>query len=162
MRNKMNKFLVLFAIVATAIVTGCTTFVPPEKEGKVTIQALVDGRDLIYIHGNKICIQHLLNQFIGKYNDSNIPVSINGKEQWHPTWNEAISDEYTFSNEVPALPTSGEWNESNMKVKYVTTGLGNVEVVKYPNAENNYTLIIKADDHLPSGAHWYFFDIDWE
>ncbi len=158
----MNKILVLFAILITTLVTGCTTFVPPEKEGKVTIQALVDGRDLIYIRGDKICIQHMLNQFIGEYNDSKIPVSINGTDLWYPKWNEAISDEHKFKEGIPALPTSGTWDESNMSIKFVTTGLGNIEIVTYPNENNNYTLTIKADDHLPSGAHWYFFDIDWE
>lgn len=159
----MNKFLVIFAIVATTIITGCTTFVPPEKEGKITIQALVDGRDLIYIRGNKICIQHMLNQFIGEYNDSNIPVCINGNEDvWQPKWNQAISDEHQFNKTIPSLPTSGTWDETNMSVKYVTTGLGKIEIITYPNADNNYTLTIKVDDHLPSGAHWYFLDIDWE
>lgn len=159
----MKKYIILFAIiVTTAIMTGCSTFVPPEKEGKVTIQALIDGRDLIYIKGNKICIQHMLNQFIGKYNDSDYPVLINGNNVWKPVWNEAISNEYVFPQGVPALPTSGTWDETNMSVKYVTTGLGRIEVVAYPSEENNYTLVIKADDHLPSGAHWYFFDIDWE
>lgn len=158
----MNKILVLFAIIATTIITGCTTFVPPEKEGKVTIQALVDGRDLIYIRGNKICIQHMLNQFVGEYNDSDIPVTINGKNQWKPVWKDAISDAYKFPNSVPSLPTKGEWNESNMRIKHVTTGLGNIEIVTYPNKDNNHTLTIKVDDHLPSGAHWYFLDIDWD
>lgn len=162
-RTEMNKFVVLFAIIASVVVTGCistkTNTSATEKQSKVSIQAFIDGSELIYIKGNRICIQHLSGRvMVGK----NIPISINGTDKWHPTWNKALSEEHEFPKEAKSLPLKGEWNESNMKIDIKTTGFGETEVITYPSAKNDHIMAIKIDDNMVDGPHWYFIDIDWE
>lgn len=157
----MNKFLVLFAVISSVVISGCATTDAPvvEQKAKVSIRAFVDGSELIYIKGNRICIQHLSGTtYVGKQ----IPITINGVDEWTPTWNKALSEEHQFPKEAVALPTKGTWDSSNMKVDIKTTGFGQTEVVTYPNKNNDYIMAIKIDDTISDGPHWYFLDFDWE
>lgn len=157
----MNKFLVLFAAISSVVISGCTTTDAPvaEQSAKVSIHAFVDGSELIYIKGNRICIQHLAGRtFVGKQ----IPITINDVDEWTPTWNKALSEEHLLPKEAVALPTKGAWDSSNMKVDIKTTGFGQAEVVTYPSEKNDYIMAIKIDDTIADGPHWYFLDIDWE
>lgn len=159
----MNKYIFFLTVIFTIVLSGCKSASPvatEEKQSKISIQAFVDGSELIYIKEDKICIQHLAGTtFVGKF----VPISINGtNNKWSPVWNKAISEEHQLPKEATALPSKGEWDASNMKVDIRTTGFGTCEVINYPNSKSDHILAIKIDDTIADNPHWYFINIDWE
>ncbi|MGI5869215.1 MAG: hypothetical protein ACOX9C_07220 [Kiritimatiellia bacterium] len=153
----------MLAFVALAIVSisGCKTPEPPQ-EGKLYIQTLIDGRDSLYIRGDSMWYVHHSYQLPGMWAGDNLPTYINKEQEWNHIWNRNISDVVRIEDPETALPTAGEWNSENMKVKFYTTGFGEYEVKEYPGKANDYTLVIDLNDTEPLGAHWYVIDIDWD
>ena len=158
----MQKNLAKISVIAAAIITlaGCATKLPA-PEGKLSIKALIDGRDLVFIKGNTIWMQHEAYDLPGKWAGHDLPVKINGEQDWKLVWNGNLAQPAIIENFV-GIPTSGEWNADNFTVRLANVGYGNSKVVRYPSAQNGYTLVILLDDTEPNGAHWYSVDIDWD
>lgn len=163
-----RTFLILFSLmVCVAMFSGCA-YNPPKQQGRLYIRIQIDGLDTMYIKGNTMWLKHHLYQHPGKWAGSGLPVYINkdddGKEgeEWYPKWEANLSNTYVIKNKRSALPTSGVWNENNMKINRYNSAFGTTRVVAYPSEENGYTLILDLDDVEPDGAHWYVIDIDWD
>ena len=159
----MNKKTALLALFALAIVSisGCMTAEPPQ-EGKLYIRTLIDGKDTLYIKGDRMWFVHHSYQLPGMWAGDNLPTYINQDQLWNHVWNRNISDVVKIAKPDATLPVSGEWSSENMSVKIYTSGFGNYEVKEYPGKANDNTLVIDLNDTEPLGAHWYVIDIDWD
>ena len=88
----------------------------------------VDGRDLIYIRGNDLWVDHRDGQPVCETN-------------------------YSFYNPLPN-------RQCDLNVRQVN-GRGNVRIVEYPSARNNYTAVVQVEDR-DSGSDFYNLEIDWQ
>lgn len=88
----------------------------------------VDGRDLIYIRGNDLWVDHRDGQPVCETN-------------------------YSFYNPLPN-------RQCELNVRQVN-GRGNVRIVEYPSARNNYTAVVQVEDR-DSGSDFYNLEIDWQ
>ncbi|NLB69078.1 MAG: hypothetical protein GX804_05280 [Lentisphaerae bacterium] len=159
----MIKNIVRISMLAAliAVVSGCMSK-GPEPKGKLHVRVLIDGEDTLYIKGDKMWFVHSSYLVPGKWAGSDLPVYINKDQEWFLEWNGNISNVGVIENPESALPTSGEWDESNMSIDFYTAGYGIAEVLQYPSSENDYTLVVNFDDNEPYSAHWYSVDIDWD
>lgn len=159
----MHKKIIQVSILAVlaATLSGCASKGPP-PEGKLHVRALIDGRDTFHIKGDKMWIVHNSYLVPGKWAGSDLPVYINQDQEWELEWNGDLSNVAIIKDPESALPTSGEWNEDNMSVKFYTAGYGVPSVIQYPSSTNDYTLVLDFDDNEPYSAHWYSADIDWD
>ena len=142
------------------------------EDDKLCIQVLIDGRDILYLKGDKIWIQHEAYDMPGKWAGQDLPVTIytdrdrNSRsdrrpgQKWKLKWNGNLTQQETIENGTP-IPNYGEWDEDNFKVEIRTIGYGRGKVQHYPNAVNDYTLVIELDDIEPDGAHWFGIYINW-
>lgn len=151
----------LFSALMALLISGCVTS-EPAPEGKLHIRTLVDGSDTLFIKGNSMWYVHHAFQLPGKWAGSDLPTYINQEQAWYPVWSRNLSDVVKIEDPDAALPEVGKWDSSNMSVKIYTSGFGVHKVREYPNAENDYTLIVDMDDSEPLGGHWYAIDIDWD
>ena len=140
-----------------------------QQDGKIHIKALIDGRDVVYIKGNTIWIQHEAYDFPGKWAGQDLPVTLQSGvdnedgtkgQKWFLKWNANLAQQEVIKNAEP-IPSSGVWDESNFTVDFHTIGYGKTRVIEYPSQKNDYTLKLEFDDVEPNGAHWYSADINW-
>lgn len=159
----MQKKLIQISFLAFLLVffTGCVT-PEPTPEGKLYVRTLIDGKDTLYIKEDSMWFVHQAYQLPGKWAGENLPTYINQNQEWELVWNGTLSNVVKIEKPGSALPTTGTWNEENMKVQFYTASFGVPVVKEYPAVENNYTLIIELDDIEPLGAHWFCVDIDWD
>ena len=174
----MQKNVIKTTILAVAVasLSGCAWLDKPGKnsavnqqEGQLHIKALIDGRDIMFVQGNKIWIQHEAYVFPGKWAGQDLPITLNhGKnnrdgrkgQEWKLEWNGNLTKQEIIMDSPP-IPNTGKWDEDNFKVKFSTIGYGIASVKQYPSEANGYTLVMEFDDVEPDGAHWYSADIDW-
>jgi len=174
MQKTLTKTAV-YTLAATALLAlaGCMSRgqLPLVEDNKICIQVLIDGRDILYLKGDKIWIQHEAYDMPGKWAGQDLPVHIysdrdnqndrNSGQKWELKWNGNLTQQETLTNCLP-IPDYGEWDEDNFKVEIKTIGYGRGQVLSYPNPVNDYTLRIELDDIEPDGAHWYGVYINWD
>ena len=159
----MKKNFASLALLTAAVVTlvGCVTdYQPTEKDGKIKIDILIDGRDTVYFKDKTIWIQHDAYDHPGKWAGQDLPVYINKDQKWFLEWNGNLTRQGVIENGV-GIPRSGTWTEDNFFVNFGTDGFGTFNVKEYPSERNDYTLKIEFDDVEPHGAHWFSADINW-
>jgi len=163
------------AIAAAALVSlvGCMgqRQLPMIEDNKICIQALIDGRDILYLKGDKIWIQHEAYDMPGKWAGQDLPVTIytdrdnkndrDPGQKWFLKWNGNLTQQETILDSPP-IPNYGKWDESNFHVDFHITGYGRAYVRQFPSEQNDFTLILVLDDVEPDGAHWYVIDINWD
>ena len=160
----MHKNIASLSLLAAAVVTltGClTSYEPKEKQGKIKIDVLIDGRDILFIKDKTVWIQHEAYDHPGKWAGQDLPVYINKDQKWYLEWNSNFSQQGVIEGEH-GIPSTGTWTKDNFSVEFGTDGYGVYRVKEYPSPRNNYTLIIEFDDMEPDGAHWFSADIDWD
>jgi hypothetical protein len=157
-----NLVKISFLALAVALMAGCISRnALPSQKGKISVKALIDGRDVVYIKGNTIWMQHEAYDLPGKWAGQDLPIRLNEKQDWTLVWNGNLAQVVEMEDN-PGIPTAGTWNKDNFKVELTTVGYGGTRILKYPSAENDYTLSFEFNDIEPNGAHWYSADIDWD
>ena len=133
--------MTLMGLAALVCFTGCR-----QRPG-LTIQATVDGSDVVKVSGSKLWIEH--DQF-------NLPerIILNGKV-WIPQWNTKVSMPYE-GLQPPFLPPDVQ----KIRVSKAK-GRGTVTVAELPSAGNDQTLSIRIDDNEQAGADRYDIRVSW-
>ena len=135
---------------------------PASGAMKITIQALIDGRSQLVLHGNTAQWYQIDYAAPGRWEGRNDPTVINGKT-WFPTWPDAQNDENyscncyssVFRGITPPLPNSRfVATISSIKTR------DNVYFMQEPSAENDYTLIVEFNDDYQDGATLYDIQLD--
>ena len=124
----------------------------PSGTKLVTILSLIDGSDVLKIHGNELWFEHRNFVLPGKWVDhtdesGNEPTYINS-EAWTPKWSGDVSLRYAAKARL--FPEGFQ-----LDVKLVTPkDRGSVTILEQPSAQNNFTLSILLDDDFAPGAVW--------
>lgn len=124
----------------------------PEPARRLTIRIFVDGKDTVFVRGDRLWLKHEADKLPGT-DDGRGPTWVNGGA-WSPTW--ASGRTRPFEGLDPPLPTAGE------PVVWIarTEGRGPITVNEVPGPENDYVLCLTIDDALP-GANWYEIAVTW-
>ena len=160
--------LCLFGLSLIAAISAppLTTTVPEsgDKIRVLSVQAWIDGRDLLHISPNGLYWHHLDYAAVGRLEGANQPTKIlmrsyaglSRRAPWHPEWNcpdwecrDYQTDSSTFRFGLP-LPS---------KYQLISVGIlqerQSITVYQYPSAANGYETIIDFNDDGWGGADWY-------
>ena len=158
-RRTVCKFVPTFAIVGND--EGNFILVPrrPDKQPpvqmtqrKLTVRIFVDGRDSVYVRGNKLWVVHHTNKIPGTDGGKG-PTYVNSIA-WQPTWTEKRTE--PFEQVDPPLPVKGEWLVWIARAQ----GRGSITVNETPSPRNDHVLVFTIDDPL-WGAEWHEIVISW-
>lgn len=155
----------------------------PTYTGTFSFKAWIDGLDYVYVQrgGATVWYEHMKSNLPGYelnnageqaniQNHGNVPTYIDGNI-WYPTWANITTswiDIHSFSSKYvsPKPHPTGEWNMTRFTVLQTR---GNLTIIDYPSAGNDYTAKILLDDYTflpngtnPTGATWYEFNMDWQ
>ena len=123
-----------FASASFAASTSSTNDLPTNS---ISIQMLVDKKDTISIHGDKVWIAHAEGN-----RPSNIHINNN---TWTPIWNnEEVSDSFTMENPRRFFPTDGQKRNSIFVSIAQTNDL--VATTEYPDESNDWILTISLNN----------------
>ena len=149
-------------VSVAAIISGCAIGSRQDVgRSKLKVRTFIDGADVLFVRGDQIWFKHYAYDLPGKWRKVNEPSYVNGSE-WMPEWKDSLSDRFTIpSDSVAALPPNKEFDETTLEVNSYGAW-GKVSVVEYPNAGNDFTLVVLLDDLEYEGASWYNIGIDWE
>jgi len=157
------KKLILSAMSVAVLLTGCTTMnngsSDDDKDVKITLRLPTDGADEVYIRHDKLWYVHLENCYPGQWSGRNDPTIIND-DKWYPQWPyyHMTSDKFTMTNPAAILPANVEFTEDTLEVKFSDR---DSRVTQYPNATNEYTLVLYMDDRGFIGPVWRTVKISW-
>ncbi len=159
----MKRILNLTALVLlVGFVSGCASPPCSEKDGcRICVRVLIDGSDRLMIRGDRMWFEHLAYELPGRWGGGNYPVTVNREHRWFPLWDGNFSDKFVIPDKDAALPPNKAFTEETLVMK-VRKNLGQVHINQYPNAENDFTLVLSFDDRGPLGPHWYQVCLDWE
>lgn len=120
----------------------------------ITIRAYIDGRSQLIFKGNTVQWYHMDWVAPGRWGGADEPTYIKGVP-WYP-W-PSIGDYwfcYCYSDIFERLFPSIAHADMTIELEGVVSR-GQTQVVQYPSAANDYTLIIEFDDNSQEGADWY-------
>lgn len=157
----MKRMITYSALAAVLVFTGCASIDRDEDPPRLTVRTLIDGADRLMIRGDKVWFEHLAYELPGRWSGSDYPTTFNKDYEWKPVWNGDFSDEFEIPDEDAVLPMGIEFDEDTLKVKS-NRGKGQVTIAEYPNAGNDYTLVLYLDDRGPYGPHWFDLKLYWE
>lgn len=127
----------------------------------IRVEALIDGRSQLILRGDTAQWFNLDYAAPGRHEFRNEPTIINGVE-WYPVWPDYPDAEnrschcYSdiFYGVEPPLPQSDMTVTLNIiRSRYDT------HIAQYPDAGNNYALIIEFNDNPPGGSDIYINDV---
>jgi len=151
-------------VCLTALVTFNHGPAAAQSEITYDVTGLVDVADLLIIRGSELQWHHPgSGAAVGRHSGRNEPTTITSTQDgvtnldqfaWIPTWPEpppaqirydAFSS--VFSDLVPALPSG-----NTSVTASVLAGRGSVQVKQYPDATNDWTLIVRFADGVSGSA----------
>jgi hypothetical protein len=141
----------------------------------VDIRAFIDGRDQLIMQGDTLQWHHFDFAAVGRHSGRDEPTSITTRQSdtvimnevaWFPEWSEPPPDEIRqeevssiFESLNPPLPAT------DLRVDLLSEscdhggGTGTVTIAQYPDATNDYTLIVEFDDNGAVGSAFYDLSI---
>ena len=159
------KKLILFTMSLAMILTGCTTVNNTSKDNsdneKLVLRCPIDGADQIHIRHDKLWYIHLENCYPGQWSGLNEPTYIND-DPWYPQWPyyTMVSDKYTITDPAFILPKDTEFTKDTLKVDFGRSK--DNKVLQYPNATNEYTLVLYMNERGYIGQVWQTVKIEWD
>jgi hypothetical protein len=142
--------------------SGAYEALPLAPANTLRIQALIDGRSQLIVRGNTAQWHHFDWAAPGRHEFVKRPTVINDT-LWFPVWPDqpdaenrdcnCTSDLFTAAG--PLLPTDG----TAIGLSLIRSR-GSVQIVQFPDAGNDYTLIVEFDDS-ESGSDTYSIDLTW-
>ena len=142
--------------------SGAYEALPLAPANTLRIQALIDGRSQLIVRGNTAQWHHFDWAAPGRHEFVKRSTVINDT-LWFPVWPDqpdaenrdcnCTSDLFTAAG--PLLPTDG----TAIGLSLIRSR-GSVQIVQFPDAGNDYTLIVEFDDS-ESGSDTYSIDLTW-
>ena len=146
-----KTILVLIAIAGlSASAENNYTNIPANT---ISIRALVDGKDLISIRGDKVWLTHIEGEFPTN-------VIINGNS-WKPVLeNESESDTFTMKNPSRFLPMNNQ--RMGLLFMSVKPTDAEVSVFEYPEEFSEWILTLTLDNTKNDTPSWIDITISWK
>lgn len=148
---KMEIFVFATLFAAPSVASSAT----------ITVSAYIDGLSSLVFHGDTVHWHHTAWAAPGRWNDNDLPTTINGHD-WIPTWpalgrNDFCDcDSSSISGLFPALPlgpTTFTLDPLNSP--------GPVTILEQPSSINGYSLVVEFDDYSRGGASWYNIELTY-
>jgi hypothetical protein len=131
----------------------------------LSVQAWIDGRDLLHITPTRLYWEHLDYAAVGRLGGANEPTKILMRSYaglvrrvpWYPDWNcpdwecrnyHANSSAFGFG----MLPLPSQYQLVSVAVLEERES---ITVLQYPSAQNGYETIVDFNDDDWGGAAWY-------
>ncbi len=137
---------------------------PPPAAFHLHVEAKIDGRSDVIIHGTSITWMHYQFAAPGRETFTNLPTMLD-QVAWQPDWPDIPDAENRdcncMSSSYTTLPTPLPTVPSTVTVTH-TLGRRDTTptAVQLPDASNDYTLIVEFTDVGLSGSDNYGADID--
>ena len=143
--------------------SGAYEVLPPAPANTLRVQALIDGRSQLIVHGNTVQWHHFDFAAPGRHEFANRPTVINDA-LWFPVWPDQPDAENRdcncssdlFTSAGPLLPSDG----TGIGLKLIRSR-ALVQIVQFPDAGNDNTLIVEFDDNGELGSDIYSIDLTW-
>lgn len=149
-RNTIVALVATMGFLIPAKANNTSTNLPANA---ITIQALVDGKDLISICGDKVWLTHIEGEFPTN-------VIINGNS-WTPILeNENESDTFTMKNPSRFLPMN--YQRMGLLFMSVKPTEAEVSVFEYPEEFSEWILTITLDNTKNDKPSWIDVTISWK
>jgi hypothetical protein len=142
MKNLPLLFLVVFCLFAARQSQA--------QEGNITIKAHIDGKSRLILQGNTAQWFHISTAAPGRHQGRDLPTTINDVE-WFPTWPDNPDAENRhcecFSDIFEGVDPALSRKSANYELEEVQARRP-VTIFQFPEAENDYTLIIEFYDDV--------------